>query len=164
MFDIYKEVPRLELCKKLKKLGYPQDGGGWYWLELKHSTSYEKKELAYFSYAEIQIIKKEAKKWEQVLEKANVKVKITNTTIDRYKAPTVRELIEWLPSSLRKDPFYYYLIINKSAISYERNITVNLTVSLFSEGINNNLANALAKMVIWLAENNYVEFNNSERR
>ena len=33
MFDPEKEVPSLELCKRLKKLGYPQDGGGWYWYE-----------------------------------------------------------------------------------------------------------------------------------
>jgi len=26
-----KEVPSLELCKKLRELGYPQDGGGLYW-------------------------------------------------------------------------------------------------------------------------------------
>ena len=31
MFDITKEVPSLELCKKLKELGFPQEGGGWYW-------------------------------------------------------------------------------------------------------------------------------------
>ena len=31
MVDYRKEVPSLELCKKLKELGYPQDGGGWYW-------------------------------------------------------------------------------------------------------------------------------------
>jgi len=31
MFDPNLEVPDLRLCKKLKELGYPQDGGGWYW-------------------------------------------------------------------------------------------------------------------------------------
>jgi len=31
MFEIEKEVPSVELCKKLKELGYPQTSGGWYW-------------------------------------------------------------------------------------------------------------------------------------
>jgi len=35
MFKIEKEVPGLELCKKLKELGYPQDGGGFYWMKLE---------------------------------------------------------------------------------------------------------------------------------
>ena len=33
MFDLTKEVPSLELCKRLKEVGYPQDGGGWYWIK-----------------------------------------------------------------------------------------------------------------------------------
>ena len=32
MFDVKKEVPSLGLCRKLKELGYPQEGGGWYWV------------------------------------------------------------------------------------------------------------------------------------
>ena len=31
MVDYRKEVPSLELCKRLKELGYLQNGGGWYW-------------------------------------------------------------------------------------------------------------------------------------
>jgi len=31
-FDPTNEVPSLELCRKLREQGYPQDGGGWYWL------------------------------------------------------------------------------------------------------------------------------------
>ena len=26
-----KEIPSLELCKRLKELGFPQSSGGWYW-------------------------------------------------------------------------------------------------------------------------------------
>jgi len=32
MFKPEKEVPNLELCKRLEELGYPQEGGGWYWV------------------------------------------------------------------------------------------------------------------------------------
>ena len=28
-----KEVSSLELCRRLKELSYPQDGGGWYWIK-----------------------------------------------------------------------------------------------------------------------------------
>jgi hypothetical protein len=31
MFNPELEVPSLELCKKMKELGFPQTGGGWYW-------------------------------------------------------------------------------------------------------------------------------------
>ena len=31
MFNVAKEVPSLELCKRLKELGYPQNGGLYYW-------------------------------------------------------------------------------------------------------------------------------------
>jgi len=33
MFDIKKVVPSLELCLKLKELGYPQNEGGFYWVK-----------------------------------------------------------------------------------------------------------------------------------
>ena len=36
MFDYRKEVPSLELCVKLKELGFPQTSPGWYWdIEVK---------------------------------------------------------------------------------------------------------------------------------
>jgi hypothetical protein len=34
MFNPVKEVTDLELSRKLKEIGLPQDGGGWYWREL----------------------------------------------------------------------------------------------------------------------------------
>lgn len=34
IFNPEDEVPSFDLCLKLKKLGYPQEGGGWYWEEL----------------------------------------------------------------------------------------------------------------------------------
>jgi len=33
MFDPKAEVPSLELCQRLKELGYPQTTGGWYWIK-----------------------------------------------------------------------------------------------------------------------------------
>jgi len=70
MFDIKKEVPSLELCKKLKELGFPQDGGGWYYYR-------------YYYDNEFYIGLKEEIAWEENPE--------------YYYAPTVRELGEWLP-------------------------------------------------------------------
>ena len=35
MFGLAKEVPSLELCKRLKELGYPQENGEWYWVKRK---------------------------------------------------------------------------------------------------------------------------------
>ena len=50
MFDIKSEVPSMELCKRLKELGFPQNGGGWYWIKLSHTSSSENYSL-YFQNA-----------------------------------------------------------------------------------------------------------------
>ena len=67
-----REVPCLELCKKLKELGYPQNEEGFYWVLEKVGYNYEWKLLFVDS----------------------------SFTINNYKikAPTFPEMLEWLPS------------------------------------------------------------------
>ena len=74
MFDPKKEVPSLELCKRLKELGYPQDGGGWYW-DLR-AEGFEK--VRFF---------------ERTPKKEIIKAGFY------LKAPTVVEMGEWLPEN-----------------------------------------------------------------
>ena len=108
MFNLEQEVPSLELCRKLKEVGYPQDGGGWYWIESYRDEWY------------IDI-------WDSVfLQIAKLQVK------DYIKAPTCRELGEWIEkSSIAEEYAYYPLQINPDN---------------------------LAEDLIWLAENEYVKF------
>ena len=67
---VEKEVPSLELCRRLKELGYPQGGGGWYWDE---TVDYSWKLYLY----------------------GNTPAHIKSQSV--VKAPTCRELGEWLP-------------------------------------------------------------------
>ena len=76
MFDPVKEVPNLELCKKLKELGFPQDNGIWYW------------KLRSFGI------------WDLVFYFCSDKQKIEKNLGVLVKAPTVCELGEWLPADI----------------------------------------------------------------
>jgi len=87
MFDPKKEVPSLELCKKLKELGYPQGGGGWYWVLERIHTYYDEWRVKYYpSECEVEF-----------------------NVLERIKAPTVRELGEHLPkfaASLKEESWW----------------------------------------------------------
>jgi len=128
MFKVEKEVPSLELCKRLKKLGFSQRGGGWYWIKNKG-----KWKLAFF------------------VGKANPYIfsfydpgqltivyrqKDYRRKDDFIKAPTCREILEWIE------------------IAYQKYITDVPPAYTFSE-IEPNI---LAKELIWLAEHKYVGF------
>lgn len=141
MFDSKKEVPSLELCKKLKELGYPQDGG-WYWKKWKEKENWK-----------LGFVKEEEKQY-------------FLTYVDLIKAPTVRELGEWLPAILKVKNHNFFLIIKQDFIGgqfhwligymYE---TLHSSVHL-NDSIHRDIfeANARAKMLIWLVENSYVNF------
>jgi len=73
-----KEVPSLELCKRLKELGYPQEGGGWYWVKTA------------FGWILAIIL-------DGIWLSTRNYIKVNDETIkDFIKAPTCRELGEWL--------------------------------------------------------------------
>ena len=108
------EVPSKELCKKLKELGFPQessDGGGWYWV------------LEELTYKEV---------WKLKLLH-NIPYAVDNLKI---KAPTCREILEWIETAYQK---------------YVADVPPTYTSSEIEP-------NALAKELIWLAENGYVKF------
>ena len=119
-----KEVPSFELCKELKELGYPQDNGGWYW-EVYRSG---RKLLVYSEFFGIS-------KYHPGTHPAEI-----------VKAPTVRELGEYLPSDYRLD-FLKFTNEEFQITFIAKHICRDTTE-----------ANVRAKMLIWLAENKYVEF------
>ena len=131
MFDPTKEVPNLELCKKLKELGYPQKSGGWYWIRYINDT------LLVFSYNGDIFF----------LDTGNIWVRPEIIA----KAPTVAELGEWLPA--------YGMAANRTSsgwVVYDN--TFEERFNDFQVEANTE-ANARAKMLIWLVENGHVKFN-----
>jgi len=152
MFKPEKEVPSLELCKHLKELGYPQEGGGWYWKKWKDKENWN-----------VGFVEEEDKQ-------------LFLTEVDFVKAPTCRELGEWLPLYLdfvdENSPYNgrHGLITWKGVdgwwVGY---IPYNCTFENFKavqvtgkdwriKCWDEREVNARAKMLIWLAENGYLDF------
>jgi len=136
MFNPKKEVPSLELCKKLKELGYSQEGGGWYWISFGE-------EYNLFFQTELEFDEK-GKIWGVHTEAG------LSEPFDYVKAPTVRELGEWLPdfTASFKEQTWWECHTN-IWLEKDKKHTVE---------VNNTEANARAKMLIWLVENNYINF------
>ena len=78
MFDPKAEVPSLELCQRLKELGFPQTIGGWYWTRIEAIDGSGDIWALDFAYAPF----------------------FPNSVKEIIKAPTCRELGEWLPSKI----------------------------------------------------------------
>ncbi|OQX86951.1 MAG: hypothetical protein B6D55_04640 [Candidatus Omnitrophica bacterium 4484_70.2] len=130
-----KEVPSLELCKRLKELGFPQDGGeGWYWREGKIKPVLglliDKSDLGWTLLECVDgIWAKSPYLYGEELKKL-------------IKAPTCRELGEWLLKVYLKLPTGHP--VRNKLISFCLPLKLN--------------PNILSKDLIWLAENGYVKF------
>lgn len=131
MQTIEKEIPKFELCKKLKELGYPQDDGLFYWLLL---PTWDEPELvyAYGSFGQ----------------------EINNLPAFKFKAPMVQELSEWLPSNAGNLELHIAGGYYGWKISYENDNWIDF--DLFVGG--RKLADALAQILIKLHEKGYVDF------
>jgi len=130
------EVASLELSRKLKELGFPQNREGWYWVENKANK------MARIEFWD--------DKFEHYLEE-------NKEYINLYKAPTNSELGEWLPFYLpelgflriekNEDGFHYY---------YD---AIALKGCYFIEELE---ANARTKTLIWLKKNGCITFNQGD--
>lgn len=85
MFCPEKEVPSLELCKKLKEVGYPQDGG-WHWIRFEGENEWK---LCLSCEQGIVI---DGRVYAEAYGKR-----------EQIKAPTCRELMEWLPDAITEE-------------------------------------------------------------
>ncbi len=143
-FNPEKEVPSLKMSKKLKKLGYPQEGGGWYWAKWGEKEKY----VLIFMF----------RKGESVFKQDGYFCTAPNYYI---KAPTVRELGEWLPEEIGYKFKYGDLIITKDVKSrwlmFYLNRSDDFIISK-KDWESMNEVDARAKMVIWLRENGYIDF------
>ena len=134
--EIEKQVVSLELAKKLKELGYPQKGL-WWWRE------YENNILDIVSVNFLEKVPEEAKQ-----------------IFNSYVAPTVAELINILPGSIKvravgegEHGGRYWLYMQKETCFY----AMNNGQTRLQEEIGNTTADALARMLICLYENNLIK-------
>lgn len=149
-FNPRDEVPSLELCKRLKELGFPQEDYGWYWdkyTEDRWFVCYIGTLMGTFK--------------EGVRENRLI------------KAPTVRELGEWLLPVLKdfnNDRCFYYYLTMKKLSKVNANTVKDVCFVLYSKGDtgakilfgDTSEADARAMMLIWLAENGYVKFEEAQ--
>jgi len=146
-FDPTKEVRSLELCERLKELGYPQNGGGWYWVIFDKGTDLD---LLYPKGSLRRRLKDWLKDFFVLIEEIGGK--------EIIKAPTIRELSEWLPISIKEGKSF--LNINKPSpntwiVGYTESRSWRVNAVAYDGDTE---ANVRAKMIIWLAENGYVKF------
>ncbi len=139
MFNPVKEVPSIELCKKLKEIGYPQGGGGWYWA---------KNNLIY-----IPIFSKSVQRRLEIQSESEV-----------IKAPTVVELGELLIKAknllLKTKGNYqinYFLRPSKTIIVCDCGSFSAGTYKQICHVEADTEANARAKAIIQLVESGYIE-------
>jgi len=146
-----KEVPSLELCRRLKELGFPQESSdsGWYW----GIRNYQR-ELLFCNHSQVTL-------WIKYHQEELGYREI-------IKAPTLREILEWLPyfieaeSKILKRTTSYYLYFQKLGKDFYKvyyKWEYNEYYQIIPEGcIEADINNACVKMLIWLAENGYVKF------
>jgi len=136
IFNPEDEVPSFDLCLKLKKLGYPQEGGGWYWEELPddvclQSNPKQRWILSYLSSS--QIIAMEDG---EVYRMSSLYARETKPLV---KAPSSREIERWLPSmtDTRRLPDGRYCCCGKFKVvgDTEPNARVEMLIQLRIKGI-----------------------------
>ena len=154
-----KEVASLELSKRLKELGFPQNKKGWRWIEILEEGKTSNWHLI--------------SPYEPPEEYAYVKGDIVNQVI---YAPTVRELGEWLPPywiSWRDKKGRYWInrirefkcVFNSEDYpELSRPIAVALENFIKREYTPTyNEANARAKLLIFLREIGYITSNQKDK-
>jgi len=128
-----KEVANLELSKRLKELGFPQNREGWYWIK----TTYPVKWILAIMLDGI---------WLSVKNYIIIKDEVIEEIV---KAPTNSELGKWLPEG-----FHEFKLDNRFWIKDKQDYDY-----LVNDDIE---VNARAKMAIWLRENGYITFNQGD--
>jgi len=141
MFDIEKEVPSLELCEKLKELGYPQTGGGLYWDTWGDSLGRP----------QVVLIGDWDDFW-PIMQRLKEKYYI--------KAPTLREMGELLlwEREMRKEGLEPNLLVWK----LPDKIVIRTPLFNMPQFEADTLPNVCAKMLIWLAENVHMSLGRKE--
>ncbi len=133
-----KEIPNLKLCYKLKELGYPQTGNGWFW-----SQSPKGDIVLVYWFGLDGFYKGE-------------KVRIENGWKIICKVPNCCEIFKFLPDSVKVNGTKHILRIRKDILKdpfdniiYENYVLTYGTIFLCYAP---NLIHLLIKTFIWLKE------------
>ena len=178
---IEKYVVSLDLAKKLKEAGYPQDGGGWYWIKEEPGAEWE---LKYFDkicecphicpsvdpdeYKGDCEFNGECTKW---VSKDFWKCEYLHLA----KAPLAEEILKKLPKKIVDDKTYRLRIEKYDdhytvgycydyLFSYRqgKNAVVESVLRWLKLITDSNISNALARLWLWLKENGYLEEKNED--
>jgi len=123
-FDLTKELPSLELCRRLKELGLPQGSAGWYWQKYEDG------------------------RWDLGYHSLKYRVKELSSKKLIIRAPTIPEMWSWLPDMIDKRQLFIEKYRGRTTCGYwYRREFEDVTI-----------AECLAKLLIWSAENGYVKF------
>jgi len=138
-----KEVPSLRLCKQLKKLGFPQDAKGWYWVK------YCKKPILVYYIGKYSDNNRVTLFYYPVTQSH---MGIPEKKII-CKAPTVVEIMNRLPQGILKHgtDIDYYLTVDRLYVYY-----LSLSNEYCFKTERKMLPNRLAETYIWLKENKYI--------
>ena len=132
-FDPTKEVPSLELCKKLKESGFPQVKGGFWWVLFETYNEYE---ICYWDAEHV--------RWDDqgkyvLIGGCDCCADIVEVE-DKIKAPTINEMIKYIKQG------YFNLPVGKKVGCNCCYLPVDIKPDI------------LAKDLIWLVQNGYVSF------
>jgi len=141
MLKLEQRVPSLSLCKKLKSISYPQEG--LFWWKRYYKTD------KYF-----------------LTDTNNPEAQFMTSGVDDYiVAPTVAEMGEWLPNYIDDvdgTGYGYHLVVwktnNAYRVMYVHRNSTKFTNKIRVSRTDKTEANARAKILIWLVENKYIDF------
>jgi len=163
MFDYEKEVPNLELCKKLRKLGFPQGGIGWYWVKIKKGIG------TYLAPDDCFLVHRGTgwQWWDNMtLVFGDIVTDDYYNIEDKIKAPTTGELGRWFPEEIylneygRKGSIRFYKLKDGSFEYTIYDLVKDDDIKFFRD---KSEANCRAKVLIWLVENGYINFNQGRK-
>jgi len=172
---IEKYVVSLDLAKELKEAGYPQAGGGFYWVKYRLEDIDTSPEDEHFADPLVNPDAPVFKKYSLLYLSAwDYKYRFPANIVDFVKAPLAEEILEKLPISIfikvefpaiaienYAEGRYYYLQIEPYESCYK--VGYYWEDKLYAESDwlvslkDEKLSDALARLWLWLKENGYLE-------
>lgn len=131
-----KYYPSTELCNKLTSIWFPNT----------------EKNISHYEWSI---------SWEQMEKNklTGVEYKDIETLVITWVLPSVMEMLEYVPAEIKMEKFWEcYLKMQKDAVYYTTSYDYDSDYWV-KEIFSDTLPNAMAEMVIWLYENNFISFN-----
>jgi len=166
MFDPIREVPSLELCKELKELGYPQTGGGWYWIKPEGDQANCAPVKGWDLY--LMHTHKDNLEWWfcknfEIAESRGCGCCADYFKVAEYiKAPTVVEMEEWYPfyCPFESKTMLSWKLYKEDKDDWTQEFMQYTTPLVICQA--NNRADLCAKNLIWLIKNGYMNFKDKK--